>query len=245
MTSALKHISWAPFSFKEPSQHLPSKITMIALASLVFFSLQMQTGFILSLQITALVTGAVYLLENTLRPSKSIENAWVSLSSIHYDKLTLFMLSLKVYQCLKACLLFGRIQSIPFQKIASDIARLDLKMMSISLIIAPVVEEILFRGFLQEQFLNLLTLCNKYIVPVSEKMQKITAIALQSLLFSSMHIFFGQTLGLSSTIIVLSETFLMGLIHGDLAMTQKTLIIPMALHALSNLHSTICILSKS
>lgn len=219
-----------------------NKITLVALASFAFFSLQVPLPIILALKVSAVLSLSTVVFEHFF-DKKHCD--WIKISNLIPHKITCYFFASYFSSLMKVFLLSPLKQDLFLQEVTKLIAQKNLKMIINSLFIAPFCEEILFRGFLFERFVDLICLTSKYISYLSP--DKITTIAniAQAIFFGGLHIIGGQVTDLKSKILVMIDTSLAGAMFGELKSTQGNLIYSICFHSLYNLRSTISTLIHS
>ncbi len=121
----------------------------------------------------------------------------------------------------------------PVQRVVSEGMKKPLEFAFKAIIQAPIVEEILFRGFLQERLEDIGHFFSKTICPIPRKMvQKIANVA-QAIFFGYCHIIGGQVIPAAKWL-VMAVTGYVGYVCGEAKRKYDTLLIPMALHGINN-----------
>lgn len=224
-------------NFVTDNKHHLIKITQIALASLIFFSFQMPLAWPSAWKIT-IILGIASVFGSKL--SQIDHPQWLVFEHMKPQKISCFFLAFYVNSLIKTLLLSAVHPHDLVQEVTKLIAQKNLKMIMISIILAPFAEEILFRGFLFERFNELLVISR--IVP--RHLVGSYANIMQSIFFGVLHIVGDQVKGLKNRAIVVLDTFIAGLTFGELKTVQKNLIYSISLHSLYNLRATISYLSN-
>jgi len=136
------------FTCKHDVIHITSKVVQVALAALGFLTLQLHYPLILSLKITFVITCATLFCESYIMRHES----WFDLKKINPETFTQLSFAHNLATLTKMLFLFDQFKSIGFFQSLKKIILQDPKSLIISCIVAPIFEEILFRGFLQERF---------------------------------------------------------------------------------------------
>ncbi len=167
------------------------KTLAVALASFAFLTLQFGLSS-LTAGYYALSLAAVTLLsQETLRNgSTSLEcKRWFDLSKLNTEDLKDFGIHVSV-TALFTGIFFNAAKIGPIQEIGAFLASGNPYFFLLAIVIAPITEEILFRGFLRERVEDTLFLTNRYIFSVSASTQKKIAHIAQALLFGAVHLQF-------------------------------------------------------
>ena len=208
------------------------KVAAVAIASLLFFGVQFYCSWALSGGI-ALSCSVITLLSETFLRKENIENVdWFS-RDINKKQLMIqvaFRLAILPI-ILSLQIAFG---TTPVQAIASHILNGNLRMILLVILVAPVAEEILFRGFIQERTEDLLNLVDRYIHRLSEPTKKYVSIALQAPLFGTIHIVGAQVANRSMKVLVFCMTSLLGAVLAWIKVMEESLLPPLVLHSAQN-----------
>jgi membrane protease YdiL (CAAX protease family) len=214
---------------------LDKKILSVAIASLVFFGLQMRLSFPITLVATLVITALTYLSEKYIRTEPPQQNDWFN---TNIDKKELaFFAALVLLKPLILQIVFwalGIPLSLPAQEgVVTLLLANPWRMIPIATIIAPVAEEILFRGFLLERLEDATQLLNRHTFCIlSQKAgQEISNVA-QALIFGAIHLKSAIKDGLEIHIFLILSY--MGYLFGKMKQEKLSLIPPMVLHAANN-----------
>jgi membrane protease YdiL (CAAX protease family) len=214
---------------------LDKKVLAVAIASLVFFGLQLGLSLSITLAVTLVVTTLTYLAEKYIRTEPHQQNDWFNTS---FDKkgwaflATLILLRPLIFQIILRAL------GIPLPAPAQEgLHRLLLsqpwKMIPLTAIVAPISEEILFRGFVLERLEDTAHLLNRHIFHTlpQQAQQRISNLA-QALIFSAVH--FRQAVKDGKKIPIFLLLSALGAFYGGVKQDTQSLIPPMLLHSANN-----------
>jgi membrane protease YdiL (CAAX protease family) len=219
------------------------KITLVAISVFTFFSLQWPCSHTFKVNLTLFAILSTYIFEKT--SSGEYSKNWLKNSFSTACKVTLVVLLYYLSDLLHLGLLPLETSGLFLQKIAEQIANYDLKMMTLSCLIAPITEEVLFRGYIEERVLDLLSLVSKHIVTMSLHMQEEIARLLSSSLFGFLHITDSQTQGIKNKIVVFLDVAKFGYLNSLIKKSHDQLITPIFTHCLNNVSCTLRILKRS
>jgi membrane protease YdiL (CAAX protease family) len=216
-----------PFSI-EPRE--AKKIGAVTLCSFALFGLN-STG-----AVAALALGGVTLIsERTVREEKT---DWFDTKSIEFIPLAKAFIwtSLQRIVLAVACvaiLVFGGF-AVPASnpQVAIEAMRIanPLQFIFTAVVVAPITEEILFRGFLQERLEDL----SQFVLfPFSKETREKVCNVAQAVLFGYVHIIGGQV-SEAGKWIVMTLTTHVGYVLGKLKLEKKSLLAPMGMHATYN-----------
>ncbi len=205
-----------------PLTALNKKILAVALATLVLFGLQLGFSLALTLGATVLCTTLTYLSEKYLRKE---ENDWFN-TKFDKKEMLFWTLLLILKPIIIQIVFFALGIPLPVMPQVELVQRILARpwfMIPMATIIAPIAEEILFRGFLLEQFENL-------------TQTKTLANVMQSLVFAGAHRSKVQAPWQIPVFLALS---LLGYAFGKIKQDDKSLISPVAIHSANNIGSVI------
>lgn len=123
---------------------------------------------------------------------------------------------------------------MPLQAVAIQIMSGNIKLILLATLIAPIAEEIIFRGFIQERLEDLATLIDRYIQPLSHESKKLFSAVAQAVLFGAVHITGKQVINHSMKIAVFCMTTLFAYTLTMLKETDQSLLSPIAFHCAHN-----------
>lgn len=231
------------------NQHLPSlhsvslskpqaiKVASVALACLAMFSLQLQCSFILASKISFVCSTATFLSEKLKNNSAD----WFT--AINTKELLPDLIKRLLLFPICTGLLYTSL-GLPVQVVAQKILFCDLRVIFIATVIAPVVEEILFRGFIQERIEDVSFLVGRYIHQIPVGTTEKIALATQAVFFGLSHLPGNQIIGsLFDKVIVFSTVTFSGYYYGMAKNKDQSLLPSIALHALQNITLTLGLLA--
>jgi membrane protease YdiL (CAAX protease family) len=232
--SAHEDVSFFPdwrASFKVQADSRWLKVASVALASLFFVSAQFGCSLGLGLGV-ALATSSITWISEKWRAHPS---DWFSIDKI--DRKTLLM-NLTIYFCIyPMCVgLFYSALGLPAQFVAQEILAFNPRVIFHGVVLGPIVEEILFRGFLQERIEDLTYLFNRYVHPISTTVQNSISCVVQALVFGAFHTQGSQVLGgLVDKIFIFSTTAFSGFYFGWQKSRDHSIFSPIILHSSQNI----------
>lgn len=165
-------------------QVILEKVASVALSCILFTTTCLGVSLPLGVSISLFCSGLTALCEIFRHKSSS----WFNLEKIDSDSLRnhisfLFCANLAIGIALKL------LRVAPVQVILEHIVRhRDLILILQVTVIAPIVEEILFRGFLMERLEDLLALSSRYIYPIRAELQEKIGSCGQAIIFGLGHI---------------------------------------------------------
>ncbi|MDP1608590.1 MAG: CPBP family glutamic-type intramembrane protease [Chlamydiales bacterium] len=109
---------------------------------------------------------------------------------------------------------------------------------------APICEEIFFRGFLQERFVDMAQLFDRHIHPLSNEFQHSIANLAQAVLFGLAHITGGQVAPGAKWLIAMSTGW-SGYVFGSCKRENDELLLSTSLHSFGNFIAASVLLGKS
>lgn len=229
--------------YRNLKMHQIQKVALVAIGCLLFFGLQ--CGYALSLCIGIAFTCSVITLlsEAFLRKDDPNNPNWLNrdfdtTELIHFVAMRLLLLPV----------LLGLITAFgmtPFQGAAIEMMKGNLKIILLSTMIAPIAEEILFRGFFQERLEDLMTFAEQRIGTISQEIKEYVPMCLQALTFGAAHITGNQVLEKGMKKFILLGTTFFGFLCTTGKKEDKSLLTPIAMHASQNTGLTLGLLSGS
>jgi membrane protease YdiL (CAAX protease family) len=220
-----------------------TKIALVALSCFGFLTLQFSFPYVLAAKISVSCATVCFACD-VIFPKKSSEDLlWLNTTHMTISSWALGFFSHQMLNIMKTILLFGSNGSIPIQEVSKKILNYDPKLLVISLIIAPICEELLFRGFLVERLYDLMHVAS-IIIPLTDEVQKKIAHVVQAALFGLMHILFGQVQEFKYRVIVFCDTMFLSLVSQEMKSSTKSLVPSICYHALANLNATLSMFSK-
>lgn len=211
------------------------KVIAVALGSLAFFALQLGLSLTVSLALSFTFTVITHLSEKFLRTEEHQKNDWFN-TSFDYKEIgfysALLLLRPLIFQVV--CWSLGIPLPIPPQtEVVSLILSQPWKMIPMVSIMAPITEEILFRGFLMERLEDAAQLLNRHtFVKLSQKTQDRVVNLIQAIVFGAVHL--GRKIQDGAQIPVFLILSLWGYVFGEAKQNQKTLFAPMIFHSANN-----------
>lgn len=211
------------------------KMIAVALGSLAFFAVQFSLSLTVSLALSFTFTVLTYLSEKFLRTEEHQKNDWFN---TNFDIKTvgfysaLLLLRPLIFQVV--CWSLGIPLPFPAQtELVNIILAQPWKMIPLVSIMAPITEEILFRGFFMERLEDAAQLLNRHtFVKLSQKTQDRIVNLIQAIVFGAVHL--GRKIQDGAQIPVFLILSLWGYIFGEEKQREKTLFAPMALHSANN-----------
>lgn len=215
------------------------KVLAVALASLALFTIQIGLSLSLSLAITFSVTLLTYLSEKYLRTE---DNDWFDTK---FDKkwVTIWTIILLVRPLIPVitCWYFRLpLPKPPQEGIAKLLLTYPWQMFPIAAILAPVAEEILFRGFILERLEDLASMMNRKVDLLSSKAVKMICNMAQATIFGVVHL--RSKIEDGFKIPVAMALSLSGFFMGKSKENNKSLLAPMTFHSANNIASCAYIL---
>lgn len=192
---------------------LTVKTVAVAAATLVFISVQFSYSVSLGGCLALATSSLTILSEKFIRPLdinyKSTN--WINTEISDYKKAELKLearFRLVLLPIVVACL-YGFI-FLPAQGVMLAIQSFHLRTIILAILVAPISEEILFRGFLQERIEDAALLANRYIIKINAEDAKAVAQLSQSIIFGAMHIVGNQVSSLAGNIYTFVITGILG-----------------------------------
>lgn len=218
---------------------LAVKVTFVAAATLAFFVLQISCSLTFGCGMALIVSTLTLFSEKVIRPLNPdfTSSNWIN-TEIDKAELKNDVFIRLVYGTLLATIVYGTIFS-PMQAVAVAISALHLKTILLATIIAPLAEEILFRGFLQERIEDSLIVINLFVIEIkADKIKKLASYT-TSFIFGYLHIVGDQVVSVAKKILIFIAATLMGKIHSDLKNENNESLLPcIATHMAQNTASS-------
>lgn len=221
------------------------KVTGVAVASILLFGFQLSLSTAAVVKITCVCSVLTVLSEKSLR-AEDEQKSWFDVYSINKDALKgqiVFMLIVQTIVGVALTLL----NIAPPQTVAQLIAQRNMRLIAMAIVVAPIAEELFFRGFVMERIEDAVILFNRYVYPIYPKHgylnepEKHIRVAIrhsaichlgQAMIFGAMHIRATQTKLANSVIFV--ATTLIGRILSSVKMKTGALMNPMIAHSIHN-----------
>jgi membrane protease YdiL (CAAX protease family) len=207
------------------------KVMAVALGCLAFFTIQFGLGLAISAGIGLGCATITLCSEQTLRtdPKKNID--WLRPSPFKQliPRVALHALGVILYAGLTTAA-----GVVPIQAVAALILAKNLKVILIATLIAPITEEILYRGFIQERLEDVATLIDRHICRLKTTTKERCSAVVQALLFGAMHTVSGQVVGLTNKVITCLTTALTGYYLTHLKNKHKSLLSSITFHSAHN-----------
>jgi membrane protease YdiL (CAAX protease family) len=228
--------------FKALEKHQVLKISAVALACIAFFAFQGGCSWPFVAGVTFLCTTMTLLSETFIRTDSQKNIRWTN-TDVNKPFL-IAMLALRLLVMPVVICLMTSAGVVPMQAAALQIMAGNLRIIFLATVVAPVAEEILFRGFIQERFEDLAMLVDHHIYPLSERVKQGFSVGLQSLFFGAIHIMGNQVATFSSKIFVLCGTSLVGFWLTLVKNEDRSLLSPIAIHSAQNTGMTLGLLAS-
>lgn len=206
------------------------KVSAVGIATIAFLMLQMQRTFAVACTIAGVVSSITLLSEYFLRRDDSFPNTtsnWFSTESMNGKQLFAFVGSMLVASML-AGFIFSRMKFSVGQHVQELIKKGGTRIVVLATVVAPICEEILFRGFLKERFEDACYLFSRFIHPLSNTTVKKISNACQAIIFGAVHMNGKQTFKANALIFVV--TTYIGSWVGGIKDRESTLITPIGYH---------------
>jgi membrane protease YdiL (CAAX protease family) len=176
-----------------------------------------------------------------IRPSSSpTEGRWFDYKNVNFQKLK----SLGIQLCIKQIavgIIFTALGVTPFQHVAKLIATRNIRIIFLATLVAPITEEILFRGFLKERIEDVLYFTHRYVCSIKGETRDLISHLAQAVIFGAGHVTSAQT-RLANTVIFAGTT-LVGLVCSFIKDKYKDSLIPsISVHAMLNSSNVLRIL---
>lgn len=223
------------------------KVIAVALACLVCFSVQWGMSWGRAVAISLGCAGSTLLSEVTLRNGASPLNGdWFNGSDVEGRELFKCLIVWAAVVILVTVVLRRRNGEMdPAQAVAREILRGDIRTIGMATLIAPVTEEILFRGFMRERLEDILLLMNRCLPIASDGVCEKISLVAQALVFGAIHVVGNQVIRVGRKIPVFCMTALMGFRLGlcsEMFSGRRSLLPSIAVHSAHNTSLTIGLL---
>jgi membrane protease YdiL (CAAX protease family) len=232
------------FSFPKimlPEFYQTKKIIAVALACLAFFGLQFCYSWTAAAGIAVACSTITLLSETFLRTDDEQKLDWFSWDQINTINLVIGV-ALRLLLLPVAVTLMTACGRMPLQNVALKIMAGDLRLILLAILVAPIAEEILFRGFIHERIEDLLNLVDRHVIQVTH-LKGLVSVALPSMLFGLIHITGAQVVKSSMRIVI----FCMATAAGFMLLMKKkidqSLLSPIAIHSTQNTGFTLGLLA--
>lgn len=209
-----------------------AKVAAVTAATFLFFSLQLPVGIVLTCRIALAVSATTIISEKFIRPLnpyiKSID--WLN-RDFDKDELKKTLTKHFVIVLVVNAIVFGFF--IPPIQTAFGFHALGLQNLFKATVLAPIAEEILFRGFLQERIEDVYILMNAYVITIKTVDIKVISSLVTNLLFGAAHIVGNQVVPAAS-LYILCVTTQIGLSLSNLKEKENSLIPSVVAHMVQN-----------
>lgn len=222
---------------------LLTKIGLVSLSTFTFLSLQVSTSKAFKFKLS-FFTGATTYIGEKIFPKNYTED-WLKKSFDTACKVTLVVLLYYFSDFLHTILLPIEKNGSFLQKVSEEIAKRDLFTLALSVFIAPITEEILFRGYLEERTHDVLSLISRYIYPMSQNIRSEITRLFSSTAFGLMHITSSQVEGVKRKIVVFFDTALSGYFSSLMKQNHNQLITSITVHCINNVSCILRILKSA
>jgi membrane protease YdiL (CAAX protease family) len=245
MTAAVQpnHVSVPFFNIQFELSARDVKVLAVALASIAFFAFQYGLSWPVSFVVSFSIAALTYFSEKYIRTEADQQNDWIS-TDFNQNRL-IFWSSLLVIRPLIIqvfCWCLGvPLPAFPQVALADAIISQPWKMIPMAMILAPIAEEVLFRGFLQERLEDIAHLLNRHtFVQLSKKTRDLFCDLIQSVVFGALHINNKIEEALKWPLLISLSAF--GYFLSCLKRDKKTLVWPVAIHSANNAGAVIHVL---
>ena len=219
--------------------HQVVKVIAVALAAFAFLAVQMGCSWALAGAISFVAATVTLLSEATLRTTQEQQCDWFSWKGI--NKVTLAFLI--AFRLMVVPLVIVMRASPPTQAVALLLAAGNLKMIFHAVVTAPILEEIIFRGWIQERIEDGVSLFDRFIYPIHNPIKHINrdpiVCVASSLFFGWTHTPGSQIVKGTSKMAVLIPISLLGSLFSYMKGKDQSLFSPMAVHAAENAGATL------
>ncbi|MFI5333932.1 MAG: CPBP family intramembrane glutamic endopeptidase [Chlamydiales bacterium] len=235
---------WPQILTLEPYQTLEfaqiAKVAAVGLACLLFFGAQMCCSLTVTAGVAATCSLITLLSETFLRRHNPQNINWLNFD---FEKSELMIhLAIRLIALPLIAALMTACGILPLQAVAIEIMKGDADLILLVTLIAPLAEEILFRGFIQERLEDIASMASHYLYPLSNAATMQIAAVAQSLLFGAIHIIGNQVGQRSMAIVVFGATSLLGLILAQSKNEHASLLPAIAIHSSQNTGFTLGLL---
>ena len=214
------------FHQKQDVIHITTKIVQVAIAALGFLTLQLHYPLFFSLKVTFAICSITIFCEAYIKRHDS----WFEIGKINPETFTQLSFAHNLATIMKMLFLFDQFKSLGLIKSLQKILFSDPKSLLISCVIAPIFEEILFRGFLQERFEDLGMIITS---SLNENVKK-TAMITQAAVFGLLHNICYRNQDWISHLFLLFDTSYLACIAFLLKKENKGLCVPIVYHSFWN-----------
>lgn len=219
------------------------KVAAVALGCIGLFGVQMGLTWAVTAGISFACTTLSLLSESFLRQGQSQNTNWLRVQRPKPNFLFHIALHLTVFPLIVA--LSTACGSVPAQGVAKLILSGNIRTIFLATTVAPITEEIFFRGFIQERLEDITTLINRYIYPITNSTKEFGSSVIQSIFFGALHITGTQVAGgLCKKLIVLLQTTLFGYYMTKLKNENRSLLPGIAMHSAQNTGVTLGLLAS-
>lgn len=222
---------------------LLTKITLVSLSTFTFLSLQFTATNAFKYKMSFFTGATTYICEKFF--PKNYTDDWLKNSFDTACKVTLVVLLYYFSDFLHTILLPIEKNGSFLQKVAEEIAKRDLFTLTLSVFIAPITEEILFRGYLEERTHDVLSVISRFIYPISQNIRSEITRLFSSTAFGLMHITSSQVEGIKSKIVVFFDTALSGYFGSIMKQNHNQLITSITVHCINNASCVLRILKRA
>lgn len=223
------------------------KVISVALGILAFFALQFGFSLIAAGAISLACASVCLLSEVWLRPMQKQKCDWFSFEEMNKTSVMIHV-ALRL-TLLPAIIAFSTASgNLPLQRVALQIMAFNPWVIFLANIVAPLAEEIVFRGFIQERFEDLVYLIDLYLYSFPDNMKIMIksglSISATGIFFGYLHIIGDQVRDLSMKMIVFLQITLTGLFYSYLKNRDNSLLSTMGIHFSQNGGVTLGLLSS-
>lgn len=228
--------SWPKALSLEPYQALKSgqvqKVALVGLACILFFGVQLSCSWTMATAVALSFSAITLFSETFFRVGETQNQNWMNPDIHGWRLMTQVALRLSVLPIVLGFVTASGI--MPIQAVAVEIIGGNIKIMLLATLLAPIAEEILFRGFIQERMEDLTNLVDRFICPLPGIVKEWLSISVQSLLFGFVHITGEQVVKRAMKIVVFSSVSLLGFGLTLFKKDDESLLSPMAIHSAQN-----------
>lgn len=215
------------------------KIISVAAATSVFLIIQFRSSVAFGGAAAVTASALTLFSEKVIRPLNPAftDSNWIN-TEINKARLKDFVYKRLIYTTLAVTIIFGLIFP-PIQAIAVAIQAMHLKILLLVCVIAPIAEEVLFRGFIQERIEDVLIVVDRFVMEI--KSAKITQWATKAtnFLFGAVHIIGNQVATVAAQIYIVAVIYLLGSTFSDFKNRDNgSLLSPIAAHMAQNISFT-------
>jgi len=218
--------------YQELQKFQVQKIAMVAIACLMLFGFQLSCSLMASTAIAFTCSAITLLSETFLRKNDPKNCNWLKHD---FDKKQ--MMKEVALRLILVPIVLGvsiAMGTAPMQNVVVQLMNGNVRMIFLATICAPIGEEILFRGFLQERIEDIITLLGRVIYPVSKTVKKYASLFLQAVVFGLVHIPGKQVVETANKIRIFVSITVAGLWFGSRKNKDKSLLSPIAIHGSQN-----------